>query len=57
LIRHSAIAPIIIQITFNAAEGIAPCHQPLTMKPAAPATFMAWYSGDWPFTRPIDSSR
>ena len=30
------------KITFKAADGIAPCHHPLMMKPAAPATFMPW---------------
>jgi hypothetical protein len=29
----------------------------LTMKPAAPATFIAWYSADRPLTLPIDSNR
>jgi hypothetical protein len=24
------------------ADGMAPCHQPLTMKPAAPTTFIPW---------------
>jgi len=37
----SATVPIIIQMTLSTAEGSAPCHQPLTMKPAAPATFIA----------------
>lgn len=41
-IRHKAQAPISSQITFNVADGKAPCHQPLTMKPAAPATFIPW---------------
>src|SRR3546814_3581112 len=40
LIRHKATAPISIQITFSDAEGKAPCHKPLTMKPAAPATYI-----------------
>lgn len=39
-IRHRATNPIIIQITLSTAEGSAPCHQLLTMKPAAPTTFM-----------------
>jgi hypothetical protein len=56
-IRHRARTPIIIQITFNEAEGSAPCHQPLTMKPAAPTTFIAWYVTDWPVSRPIEMSR
>ena len=29
MIRHEAIAPITIQSTLSAAEGMAPCHQPL----------------------------
>ncbi len=56
-IRHNAIAPINIQITLSTAEGIAPWYQPLTMKPAAPATFIAWYITDRPSTLPIDSNR
>lgn len=55
--RASAIAPISIQMTFKVADGSAPCHQPLTMKPAAPTTFIAWYEADWPLTRPIERSR
>ena len=39
-IRHKAHAPISSQITLRLAEGKAPCHQPLTAKPAAPATFI-----------------
>ena len=39
-IRHEAQAPISSQTTFNVADGSAPCHQPLTAKPAAPTTFM-----------------
>src|SRR5439155_12277419 len=41
-IRHDANAPIISHRTFNAADGKAPCHQPLITKPAAPTTFMPW---------------
>jgi hypothetical protein len=41
MIRHNAMPPISIQMTLSTADGNAPCHQPLTMKPAAPATFMA----------------
>ncbi len=40
-IRHKATAPISIQITLRTAEGSAPWYQPLTMKPAAPTTFIA----------------
>ena len=40
LIRHRAATPISNQITFSEAEGKAPCHQPLTMKPAAPTIFI-----------------
>jgi hypothetical protein len=56
-IRHSATAPISIQITLSTAEGSAPWYQPLTMKPAAPTTFIAWYSADRPLTLPIDSNK
>ena len=56
-IRHKAIAPINIQITLRTAEGSAPWYQPLTMKPAAPTTFIAWYIADRPLTLPIDSNR
>jgi hypothetical protein len=31
---------MISQMTLRLAEGIAPCHQPLTTNPAAPTTFM-----------------
>lgn len=41
-IRQSAKAPIRPQTTLSEAEGSAPCHQPLTTKPAAPNTFMPW---------------
>ena len=56
-IRHSATPPISIQMTLSTADGSAPCHQPLTMKPAAPPTFIAWYAADWPVSRPIASSK
>src|SRR6185369_6983112 len=39
-IRHDATAPMSSHSTFNAADGSAPCHQPLTTNPAAPTTFM-----------------
>ena len=42
LMRHKAQAPISSQITFKDADGMAPCHQPLTANPAAPTTFMPW---------------
>ena len=29
MIRHDAIAPINSQSTLSAADGMAPCHQPL----------------------------
>src|SRR3954471_4033957 len=41
-ICHDAIAPISSHSTLSAAEGKAPCHQPLMIKPAAPTTFMPW---------------
>ena len=56
-IRHKAIAPISIQIMLRTAEGRAPWYQPLTMKPAAPTTFIAWYRADRPLTLPIESNR
>ena len=37
-----------IQTMFNEAEGIAPCHQPFTTKPAAPTRFIHWNSGERP---------
>ncbi len=40
--RQSAKPPISIHITLSDADGMAPCHQPLTMKPAAPTTFIPW---------------
>jgi hypothetical protein len=42
MIRHDATAPMNSHSTFNAADGIAPCHQPLMTNPAAPTTFMPW---------------
>jgi hypothetical protein len=42
MIRHDAIAPISSHKTLSAADGKAPCHQPLMVKPAAPTTFMPW---------------
>ena len=38
--HHDAIAPINSHSTLSDAEGIAPCHQPLMTKPAAPTTFI-----------------
>ena len=56
-IRHNATAPISSHTTFNDAEGMAPCHQPLITKPAAPTMFMPWYMADWPVSLPIDRRR
>src|SRR5215218_9135070 len=39
-IRHDAKAPINSHNTLSAADGMAPCHQPLTTKPAAPTMLM-----------------
>jgi hypothetical protein len=38
----SATAPISAHTTLSEADGTARCHQPLTTKPAAPMTFIAW---------------
>jgi hypothetical protein len=46
-----------IQTMLRAAEGTAPCHQPLTMKPAAPATFIPWYKAERPVSFPSESRR
>ena len=42
-----------IQMRFSVAEGSAPCHQPFSRIPAAPARFIHWKAGDWPVSRPI----
>jgi hypothetical protein len=42
MIRHDAIAPMSSHNMLSTAEGSAPCHQPLMMKPAAPNTFISW---------------
>ena len=39
-IFHNATAPIPIQTTLSAVEGMARCHQPLITKPAAPTMFI-----------------
>ena len=41
-IRHDAMAAMSSQTTFSVVEGNAPCHQPLTMNPAAPNRFIHW---------------
>jgi hypothetical protein len=42
MIRHKAVNPIPAQMTFKAADGIAPFQPLLAMKPNAPATFIHW---------------
>ena len=39
-IRQDANTPIMNHKTLSAADGSAPCHQPLITKPDAPTTFM-----------------
>ena len=56
-IPHNATAAIAIQTTFSEADGSAPCHQPLSVKPAAPRKFIHWKASDWPVTRPEVTSR
>jgi hypothetical protein len=46
-----------IQTMFNEAEGMAPCHQPLITKPAAPIKFIHWNAGERPVSRSVLISR
>jgi hypothetical protein len=56
-IRHREKAAMNIQTMFNEAEGIAPCHQPLITKPAAPTRFIHWNKGERPVSRSVEISR
>ena len=52
-IVHNVPAANSSQTTLSVADGRAPCHQPLTAKPAAPMRFIHWKSGE----RPVSLSR
>ena len=46
-----------IQTMLSEAEGIAPCHQPLITKPAAPTRFIHWKVGERPVSRSVEINR